>query len=456
MKLSIDLRTGRRAAALAIAGSLSLALLAPAQASAASISFGTPTATSKFGTGITFSQPYTGGPFASAEIAISLPGDIGPAITAVKSTVSGPLSYSMDLSGGGLTPFTPVTAHFQVVFSDGTVQAGPDVHVTYADDRFTWKSAKGGLVTIHWFQGSDSFAQQLLSYGQKGLAKSAQFLGISESKPIDFYVYPSQAAFAAGLSVPETIGGQAQPDYRTCFALIAPNDLAYGSSVIPHELTHIVFADIVDNPYHSPPRWLNEGLAVYLSEGYGSDNRQLVSQAASNGTLAPLAALAGYFALDQARIYLSYAEAVSAVDYMVRKYGQAAIEKLVKAYGAAASDDEAFQQAFGVTMAAFDKSWMADNKVAAPTPYGPQPAPTGPLPPGWTSSGGGTGAGGTEPPTSPTQAPSGTPASPGNTGQSSNDTTSTVMLLAGVLSALGVLLLLAGGGLALRDRRRVS
>ena len=38
--------------------------------------------------------------------------------------------------------------------------------------------------------------------------------------------------------------------------------------VVPHELTHLVFDTAVTNPYHFPPRWLNEGLAVYLSEGY--------------------------------------------------------------------------------------------------------------------------------------------------------------------------------------------
>ncbi len=213
----------RRAAGLAVAAAVTLVLVGPAQVAAASVTFGTPTASSKFGTGITFTQPYSGGGFAQAEIAISLPGDVGPSITAIEKPGASSLSYALDTSSGGLTPFTPVTAHFQVVLADGTVLAGPEVHVTYADDRFSWKSVTGGLVTIHWFQGPDSFAQQLLSYGQKGLAKSAQFLGVTETKPINFYVYPSQAAFAQGLSVPETIGGQAEPDLSRLLRLDRPH-----------------------------------------------------------------------------------------------------------------------------------------------------------------------------------------------------------------------------------------
>lgn len=454
--ISLMNQAGRKAAGVTTALLITLALVAPAQVAAASVTFGTPTGTSKFGTGITFTQPYSGGSFATAEIAISLPSDAGPSITPLKNPGSDSLTYQLDTSGGGLIPFTPITAHFQVVLADGSVIVGPDIRVVYADDRFSWQSVTAGLVTIHWFQGSDSFAQQLANYGQNGIAKSAKFLGTSETKPVDFYVYPSQAAFAAGLSVPETIGGQADPDTRTCFALIAPTNLAYGSSVVPHELTHIVFGDIVTNPYHSPPRWLNEGLAVYLSEGYGSDNRQLVTQAAHGGTLAPLAALAGYFALDQNRIYLSYAEAVSAVDFMVRKYGQAAIQKLLKTYAANATDDEAFQAAFGLNVAAFDKAWMADNGVAAPTQYGPQPAPTGALPPGWTSSGGGTTSNGTQPPVSATGSPSvsataGTGATTGGT--TSNDPTPTVLLVAAVIAGLGVLLLLVGGVMVMQEKR---
>jgi hypothetical protein len=441
---------------MAAAAGLCLAMALPAIAAAASVTFGTPTATSKFGTGIDFSQPYSGS-FASAGIAITFPGDPGPSVTPVDSSSSGAMRYQLDTSGGGVTPFTPIRAYFQATMSDGGVVKGPEITVVYADDRFTWQSVTSGLLTIHWFQGSSGFAQQLLSYGTKGLDKSAKFFGITETNAINFYVYPSQQAFAAGLSVPETIGGQAEPFSRTCFALIAPNDLGYASSVVPHELTHIVFDDVVRNPYHSPPRWLNEGLAVYLSEGYGSDNRQLVSQAARNGTLAPLSALAGYFALDQARIYLSYAEAVSAVDYMVRTYGQPAVQKLAQAYADADTDDEAFQAAFGVSVDEFDKAWMASNGVSAPTQYGPQPAPTGPLPPGWTSTGGGTESGGTQPPDAGTTPQAGTsPGTSGSGGTSSpaNDPTSNVLLVALAIAGLGALLLVAAGYLTLRERSR--
>ena len=411
-------------------------LIAPGVATGATVAFGTPSAKSTFGKSIVFTQPYSGSGIAEAQIVIELPGDIGPSVSALQNQGSTALTYTLDTSAGDLAPFQPMTAHFQAVFADGTVQAGPDIHVTYADDRFIWKAKSGKLVTIHWFQGTDAYAQQLLAYGEQGFAKSAAFLDINETKPVDFYIYPSQSAFQGGLSVPETIGGQTQPSYRTCFALVAPNDLGYGSTVVPHELTHIVFSDITDNPYHSPPRWLNEGLAVYLSEGYGSSDRQLVSRAVKDGSLVPLPALAGYFALDQARIYLSYAESVSAVDLMVRKYGKSAVQKLVKAYGNGATDDEAFKAAFGIDTAEFNKAWLADNSVAASATYGPRPAPTGPIPPGWT------GSSETVPPLEP-PSPSATGSSSAG-GQGNAPARSDSTPLAGFIALVGLILLGAG------------
>jgi hypothetical protein len=448
MTVETNVRTRLRSRlGVVLAVALGVLLIAPAGVSAASVTFGDPSGASTFGTAIVFTQPYSGSGIASASIALTLPGDIGPQIVPIPRPGSASLSYTLDTSGGAVSPFESVTAQFRAVLSDGSEVAGPSFIVVYADDRFTWKSVSGSLVTIHWFQGSNTFAQQLLSYGEKGIAKSAAFMGITETKPVDFYIYPSQTAFQAGLSVPETIGGEAFTNFRTAFALVGTSELSYGSTVVPHELTHQVFADLTDNPYHSPPRWLNEGLATYLSEGYGSSDRSLVSKAAKNGTLVPLAALAGYFALDQTRIYLSYAEATSAVDYMVRTYGQTAVRKMLTAYSTGASDDEAFTRGLGVDVATFDKAWLAGNGVAAAKTYGPVAAPTGALPPGWD------GSTATAPPVSPTtpgSTPSGSPASGGST-KSSSDTT--VLLIAGVIALAGLVLLGAGAILYARSGR---
>ena len=434
---------GRRAAArrgctVFVSGLFGLLALA-GPVSADSVSFGTPTATSAFGKGIVFTQPVGGASFTEADMVMTLPGDIGPSVIKIKN-LGAPLKYTIDTSTGQFQPNTKISARFQVVFADGTAQQGPEVKVTYVDDRFNWQTKIGSFVTLHWYEGDAAFAQQALTMGENGISKSANFLGVTETAPIDFFVYADQKSFydALGPGTRENVGGEANTVTRTLFALISPADLGYARTVVPHELTHVVFDDGTTNPYHSPPRWLNEGLAVYLSEGFGSSDKSLVSEAAKSKTLMPLQALTGQFPTMADRFFLAYAESVSAVDYLIRKYGRAPFQKLLKSYRTGTSDDEAFMAAFGLDTAAMNKDWLADNGITSSRTFGPQPAPAGPVSPGWTTSGGSQGGPGA---TQPTAGATARTSGQGSGGKSSKGSGEPGLVVAAVLALGGVMLL---------------
>ena len=218
---------------------------------------------------------------------------------------------------------------------------------------------------------------------EDGMAKASALLGIDDRRPVDVFVYGDRASFyqALGPDLPGTVGGLAIPEIRTLFVRVLP-DLA---TIIPHELTHIVFDGAVRNTYHAPAHWLDEGFAVYLAQGYDASDRSDVAAAATSGELMPLGALVGEFPPMRERFSLAYAESVSAVDFIVRTRGQAALVKLVRSYAQGMTDDEAFSGALGMTMSAFSDAWLNDIGAKAPTRYGPQAAPAGPLPPGWTN-----------------------------------------------------------------------
>jgi hypothetical protein len=70
---------------------------------------------------------------------------------------------------------------------------------------------------------------------------------------------------------------------------------------------------------------------------------------------------------------------------MVGTYGQDAVVGLINSYADGKTDDEAFRDALGVDAAAFDAAWIAAQGASMPERTGPQPAPVGPLPSGWTA-----------------------------------------------------------------------
>jgi hypothetical protein len=224
--------------------------------------------------------------------------------------------------------------------------------------------------------------------------------------------------------------------------------------VITHELTHLVFNTATTNPYHSPPRWLNEGIAVYRSEGFGEGFRARLANAKSRNSVIPLDGLAIQFPPGD-KFFLAYAESVSAVDFFIRTHGQPTLVKLVRSYAAGVSDDEAFTAATGADAKAFNLAWLRDLGVKMPDATGPRPALPGPLPADWTGPPATPGAttgpapslvspGPTELSTAPPAAPS-EPAADGNV---------SILAFAVLLVALG--LAIAGGLLLSRRGPRRS
>ena len=394
----------RRAIALATIIGLALVSLVPGVARAADPVFGTPTLTSSFEDGLTIEQPVTlTEEPARVELLLRTASSAAPLVIetelpAGELSALDSLRYTLDPAEGHILPNTPVEARWRITPADGGPPVvGPSVEGVYADDRFAWRTLVGDVVRVHWYEGSDAFGARALAIGEDAVSTTADLLGVTEDEPVDFFIYADQAAFydALGPGTRENVGGQANAGIRTLFALIRPTDIgaAWVAEVIPHELVHLVFDTAVDNPYHFPPRWLNEGLATYLSVGYGADDRALVEGAARDGTLIPLAGLTGQFPTAAQRFFQAYAQSVSAVDFFIRTHGQEALVALVGSYAEGRTDDEAFSAAIGMDVTAFDAAWMADLGAVAPTRHGPQPAPPGPQPPGWgagpESSGGG-------------------------------------------------------------------
>ena len=280
--------------ALAAAAFAPFGVAAPVVAATGWAAFETPSADSDFNHGVTFDQPVTVTKDVSrAELLLTAGNAIGPTVIEAAGplgTGATTLTYLADPSvDGHLLPNTPMTGRWRLVAADDPtdVELGPPVTITYADDRFDWRTEAGDLVKVHWYEGSGAFGSRALTIGQDAVQQAADLLQVTESEPIDFFVYADRGAFydALGPGTRENVGGQSNAEIRTMFALIPTDEIdqAWVGIVVPHELTHLVFDTAARNPYHFPPRWLNEGLAVHLSQGYDGSDRAAVEGAAAAG-----------------------------------------------------------------------------------------------------------------------------------------------------------------------------
>jgi hypothetical protein len=409
---------GRSASAAAAIALLLTAAIVPGVVVAASPSFGTPTAASPLGEDVTFTSQISGDDIAGVDVLVRLVGfDVNIVLTATpgQGTDMWQVSQALDIPGsvacacvieGQSPPNTDFEFQFRVRASDGTLTLGPVAQGRVEDARYAWRTIDQDLVSVHWYQGDEAFARTAADLANDAIHNAAELLGSTLTEPVDLFVYDTQQALLEAVSPNrENIAGEAHWDIRTMFVWL-PADVgidAFAEEVVRHELTHLVFDAATRNPYHDPARWLNEGIAVYLTAGYSASDRARVDTAAAGGTLIPLDGIAGFFPAPPDQFFLAYAEAVAAVDFFVRTYGEADLWDLVRSYAQGQTDDAAFTAATGGDMNEFNAAWFESMNVAVPEPLGPQPGPPGPLPPDWAP-------GGATP--APTLAPGQTPATP--------------------------------------------
>jgi len=425
----------RAVVALVIAASSAMALAPTARA--ASPTFGTPTVEGSFKQDIVATQPVTLDAIPDrVELLATIADDPAPSVEEVRlptSTGLNTLRQTLTSSGAWLLPNTPIRVRWRIT-TDGVAVVGPEARMVLDDLRYDWKVVTGDVVRVHWYDGDQAFGERALRIGEQAVNDTATLLGVHETDPVDFFIYADQDAFygVLGPGTRENVGGQANAEIRTLFAHIPPSSIddPWVENVVPHELVHLVFDTAVKNPYHFPPRWLNEGLAVYLSVGYEPGDRSTVEAAAKDGTLVPLDGLTGEFPTSADGFSQAYAESASAVDFFVRTHGRDALVQLIRSYADGRTDDEAFQAAIGTDVRGFDDAWMADLGAKRPQRYGPQPAPAGRVPLAW---------GGSSTPIQGDPVPSGSPGATSKTG-----------LLVGVL----VLVVVGSVFLVLRGRRR--
>ncbi|HSH21019.1 MAG TPA: peptidase MA family metallohydrolase [Candidatus Caenarcaniphilales bacterium] len=390
-----------RAAAGMVFAALALLSAAPGDVRASHVTFGEPEAIARLGQPVVFETTLeAAGEPQNVEVLVNLPSD--PAATVLGADVinDGGTWRAAAVLEGEIAPNTRLSFRFRAREDDDVV-LGPVAETVVVDDRFAWRTISGPIVRLHWYEGDEQFAQRALDIGEGAIERASQLLGVSETEPVDFFIYSNEADFreALGPGTRENVGGQAHSDIRTLFGLIEPQEIGsdWVDTLVIHELTHLVFDTATDNVYRAPPRWLNEGVAVYLSEGYTGGSRAAVEQAAADGSLIPLEGLAGLFPTTADRFFLAYAESVSAVDFFIDNYEEQTLWDLVRSYADGVSDEEAFRQATGAGLAEFNEAWMASLGAEVPEPAGPRPGQPGPLPPGWDP--------GAEPAPGPTDSP---------------------------------------------------
>ena len=370
------------AAALLAASLGSAGLAGPAHAGGG---FAALEADATFGVEMTFSATWDGGEPDYVELLLGF-GDEDRLVVPVEFE-DGRLEHQRDMTDDFVPPNTTVAYRWRAV--TGTqVTLSPEQELLYDDDRpqFDWDQARVGSATVHWYAENEEIARRFGDLAGGAADAAADLLGRPLADPIEIFVYEGREDFlgAVGPGAREWVGAATYPNIRSVYMWLEAGSTAFLETTITHEVTHVVFHDASDNPFHEPPSWMNEGTATWAEVGNAETEEDIVrSEAGGADGLMAFEALTDQFPIDTRGATLAYAQGATMVDHLLAEYGSDALAAIMDEYRSGATDDEAIAAGTGTPSTEIRADYFASFGVSEPEPVEAQPLGSSdvPLPP---------------------------------------------------------------------------
>jgi len=176
---------------------------------------------------------------------------------------------------------------------------------------------------------------------------------------LEIYMVTSEEKFdqvAAG-NVPDWGAAVAIP-YRKKIVikspLILPGDKSLGE-LVAHEYAHIALARRVG--YRTVPRWLNEGLSMYVSAEWGWNDNLSIGIAVITGATVPLPDIERLNSFSQDRAATAYSQSYLAVVYFLETYGESSLRLILDNIRDGKDIDYAFITAIGTDCEDFEREF---------------------------------------------------------------------------------------------------
>jgi hypothetical protein len=259
---------------------------------------------------------------------------------------------------GGLPTGSTVEYWWTVQDASGKRIDTAPTKIQFDDKRYTWQSLTRGKVTLYWYQGKESFAEELMLTVEEAIAGLAEDTGAYLVKPVRIYIYGDSNDLRGAMVFPqEWTGGVAFTRHSVIAIGINPFNLEWGKRAIAHELTHLVIHLMTLNPYNELPTWLDEGLAMHSEGPMSEDFVSYLKQAIDQDRLFSVQSLSSPFSAYADQSYLSYAQSANIVDFLINSYGSDKMLELLNTFREGSSYDGALEAVYGFDMDGLDKLW---------------------------------------------------------------------------------------------------
>ncbi len=222
-----------------------------------------------------------------------------------------------------------------------------------------WNELRDGEFNIYYEGPDQKYAELLAGWYSEQLADFAAKLGVRTPRNVRVFIAPNEARFRyLTRGLPEWTGGAVYPRERVV-VLLSP-DAKYGinqfKAVALHEGVHLLTE--LDGNSHLP-KWMAEGLAVYMSGETIFRRPSKLARAVVFDKTLTLEQIEGVLLLGPEDARLAYLESVSFVEYLVNEYGWPAIAQLVKGFRSGKDAETLFHEVTGRDYFTVEAAWHA-------------------------------------------------------------------------------------------------
>jgi hypothetical protein len=235
----------------------------------------------------------------------------------------------------------------------------PEV-IRFDDLRYSWQKLTIGQLSLFWYKGSQSFADEMMAACQQALERLFKDTGVYPEKPISIFVYASTGDLQGAMIFPrEWTGGVTFPEYGLIAIGIPENELDWGKGALAHELGHMVTHQITFSPYGANlPFWLDEGLAMYAEGKPDPYLESVLERAITQHNLISVRSLSSPFSAIPEEAYISYAESQSLIAFLIQNYGGDKMLQLLNLFKEGNTYDDALTQVYGFDQDGLDILWQ--------------------------------------------------------------------------------------------------
>jgi hypothetical protein len=229
----------------------------------------------------------------------------------------------------------------------------------FTQDQSGWQRTASPHFEIHYLPALARELERVTRSAERAYDRISGRLNFILSTKVPLVMFAPSGAMTHDEVATYAVSDQVAPQHPHRSRLVLPlrEGDAQLDALMVHELTHLLVAEIIlpQTPGDgSVPRWVHEGIASYMADGWSDDHERLMRDLVAAGNVPALSQLTGSGGFANPR--LNDALGHVAFDYIASRWGPASIRRFIDAL-IVPRVDKTYDAVFDLTPAEFDAAF---------------------------------------------------------------------------------------------------